>query len=81
MQKQSFSETLVSNNYIQHKISHFFYTWVDSQNLPQPFIQTKNGRLRGGGKKQSNDLAVTPAYISWFLCPGLYGSVSRKHSP
>ena len=27
-----------------------------------------------GGKKQSNNLAVTPAHISWCLSPGIYGS-------
>ena len=27
-----------------------------------------------GGKKQSNNLAVTPAHISWCLFPGQYGS-------
>ena len=27
------------------------YIWVDSQNLPQPFIQTKNDRLRGWREK------------------------------
>jgi hypothetical protein len=48
---RSFSEILVSNNNIQRKISHFLYTWVDSQNLPQPFIQTKNNTLRGWQEK------------------------------
>ena len=47
-----FSETLVSNNYIQCKILHFLYTWVNSRNLPQPFIQTKNDTLRGWREKK-----------------------------
>jgi hypothetical protein len=48
---QSVSETLVSNNYVKRKILHFVYTWVNSQNLPQPFIQTKNDTLRGWQEK------------------------------
>ena len=53
-----------------------FYIWVDSRNLPQPFTKRKTTHSGVGGKKQSNDLAVTPAHISWCLSPGIrYGTI------
>ena len=66
---RSFSETRVSNNYIQRKNFAFFIYSGRLTKLTAAHYQKKTTHSGVGGKKQSNDLAVTPAHISWFLSP------------
>ncbi len=63
-----------SFSWIQCKILHFLYTWVDIWNLPQPFIKTKNDTLRGWQQKTNYDrFSLCFLLFMCLLCPGNYG--------
>ena len=67
-QKPSSATTIFSA-----KFCIFYILGSTDETYRSPLTKQKATHSGVGGKKQSNDLAVTPAHISWCLSPGIYG--------
>ena len=65
----SFSETLVSNNYVQPKFRIFYILGSTHETYRSPLSKRKTAHSGVGGKKQSNDLAVTQRTLAGAYLP------------
>ena len=63
------------------KFRIFYILGLTHETYRSPLSKRKTTHSGVGGKKQSNDLAVTPAHISWCLSPGLYGMPMECSAP
>jgi len=54
------------------KFCIFYILGLTHETYRSPLSKQKTTDSGVGGKKQPNDLAVTPALISWFLSPGVW---------
>ena len=61
------------------KFRIFYILGSTHETYRSPLSKRKTTHSGVGGKKHSNDLAVTPAHISWCLSPGIrYGTVGFR---
>ena len=73
MQCGRFKKYLSATIKFSAKFCIFYILVLTNKTYRSPLSKRKKTHSGVGGKKQSNDLAVTLAHISWCLSPGLYG--------
>ena len=66
-----FQKSLSATIIFSAKFRIFYILGLTHKTYRSPLSKRKTTDSGVGGKKQSNDLAVTPAYISWCLRPGM----------